>query len=82
MVALSSAFCAPCPGRAEAAKLLLSSGASVDIAYFHGTPLHIAAAYGKTGVIKVLLEHHADVIIKFHFLLQRLFSFQCDFTIM
>jgi ankyrin repeat protein len=69
-------------GHDEAASLLLSRGASVDIAYFHGTPLHIAAAYGKTGVIKVLLEHHADVIIKFHFLLQRLFSFQCDFTIM
>ncbi|KAM0842486.1 hypothetical protein ACQ4PT_058338 [Festuca glaucescens] len=44
----------------EAASLLLSRGASVDIAYFHGTPLHIAAAYGKTSVIKVLLEHHAD----------------------
>ncbi|KAM0842484.1 hypothetical protein ACQ4PT_058338 [Festuca glaucescens] len=52
--------CAAKFGHDEAASLLLSRGASVDIAYFHGTPLHIAAAYGKTSVIKVLLEHHAD----------------------
>ncbi|KAK3149723.1 hypothetical protein QOZ80_3AG0221570 [Eleusine coracana subsp. coracana] len=44
----------------EVARFLLSRGASVDIAYFHGTPLHIAAAYGKPNVMKVLLEHHAD----------------------
>uniref|UniRef100_A0A0E0NZK2 Uncharacterized protein n=1 Tax=Oryza rufipogon TaxID=4529 RepID=A0A0E0NZK2_ORYRU len=47
-------------GHDEVARLLLSRGASIDIAYFHGTPLHIAAAYGKAGVMKVLLEHHAD----------------------
>ncbi|VAI07722.1 unnamed protein product [Triticum turgidum subsp. durum] len=47
-------------GHHEAARLLLSRGASVDIAYFHGTPLHIAAYYGKASVMKVLLEHHAD----------------------
>uniref|UniRef100_A0A0D9VXF5 Uncharacterized protein n=1 Tax=Leersia perrieri TaxID=77586 RepID=A0A0D9VXF5_9ORYZ len=47
-------------GHDEVARLLLSRGASVDIAYFHGTPLHIAAAYGKDSVMKVLLEHHAD----------------------
>ncbi|KAM0905049.1 hypothetical protein ACQ4PT_017614 [Festuca glaucescens] len=44
--------CAAKFGHDEAASLLLSRGASVDIAYFHGTPLHIAAAYGKTSVIK------------------------------
>lgn len=52
--------CAATKGRAEAAKLLLSSGASVDIASCDGTPLHFAAARGKIGVMKVLLEHHAD----------------------
>lgn len=39
---------------------MLSKGASVDIAYFFGTPLYIAAAYGKHNVMKVLLEHHSD----------------------
>uniref|UniRef100_J3LRK8 Uncharacterized protein n=1 Tax=Oryza brachyantha TaxID=4533 RepID=J3LRK8_ORYBR len=52
--------CAAKNGHDEVARLLLSRGASIDIAYFHGTPLHIAAAYGKAGVMKVLLEHHAD----------------------
>ncbi|XP_020154995.1 uncharacterized protein [Aegilops tauschii subsp. strangulata] len=52
--------CAAKFGHHEAARLLLSRGASVDIAYFHGTPLHIAAYYGKASVMKVLLEHHAD----------------------
>lgn len=56
-------LCAFYLGHHEAARLLLSRGASVDIAYFHGTPLHIAAYYGKASVMKVLLEHHADVII-------------------
>uniref|UniRef100_A0A453II78 Uncharacterized protein n=1 Tax=Aegilops tauschii subsp. strangulata TaxID=200361 RepID=A0A453II78_AEGTS len=53
-------LCAFYLGHHEAARLLLSRGASVDIAYFHGTPLHIAAYYGKASVMKVLLEHHAD----------------------
>ncbi len=46
-------------------RLLLSSGARVDIAVAHGTPLHIAVSYGKTGVVKILLDHHADVIRNF-----------------
>ncbi|KAF2940663.1 hypothetical protein DAI22_03g291100 [Oryza sativa Japonica Group] len=52
--------CAAKNGHDEVERLLLSRGASVDIAYFHGTPLHIAAAYGKASVMKVLLEHDAD----------------------
>ncbi|OEL21747.1 hypothetical protein BAE44_0017234, partial [Dichanthelium oligosanthes] len=47
-------------GHDEVAKLLLSRGVIVDRAYSYGTPLHIAAFYGKTNVMKVLLEHHAD----------------------
>ncbi|KAM0894159.1 hypothetical protein ACQ4PT_024657 [Festuca glaucescens] len=47
-------------GKEEAARLLILRGASVAVADFHGTPLHTAAAYGNPGVMKVLLEHHAD----------------------
>lgn len=46
--------------------LLLSRGARVDIAVTHGTPLHIAASYGNTGALKILLDHHADVMCNFH----------------
>jgi ankyrin repeat protein len=31
----------------------------------HGTALHIAASKGEAGVVKVLLEHHADVSSNF-----------------
>lgn len=47
-------------GNAEVVDLLLSRGARVDIAVTHGTPLHIAASYGNTGALKILLDHHAD----------------------
>uniref|UniRef100_A0ACD5X730 Uncharacterized protein n=1 Tax=Avena sativa TaxID=4498 RepID=A0ACD5X730_AVESA len=47
-------------GNEEVVRLLLSRGARVDIAIAHGTPLHIAASYGKTSVLKILLDHHAD----------------------
>ncbi|CAN6281912.1 unnamed protein product [Urochloa humidicola] len=45
----------------EIARLLLSGGAIVDILSSEGTPLHAAAAFGKIGVMQILLEHHADV---------------------
>jgi len=47
----------------EIAQLLLSGGAIIDISSSEGTPLHAAAAFGKIGVMQILLEHHADVII-------------------
>jgi hypothetical protein len=56
---------------------LLSSGASVDIASCDGTPLHFAAARGKIGVMKVLLEHHADVISKFHAFVSEFYMVVC-----
>jgi len=45
----------------EIARLLLSGGAIIDISSSEGTPLHAAAAFGKIGVMQILLEHHADV---------------------
>ncbi|TVU42677.1 hypothetical protein EJB05_09097, partial [Eragrostis curvula] len=45
----------------EIAHLLLSKGVSVDISSVDGTPLHAAAAFGKSSMIQILLEHHADV---------------------
>jgi ankyrin repeat protein len=47
-------------------RLLLSRGARVDVAVAHGTPLHIAASYGKSSVLKILLDHHADVMCNFY----------------
>ncbi|GJN23740.1 hypothetical protein PR202_gb11418 [Eleusine coracana subsp. coracana] len=44
----------------ELIQLLLSRGARVDVAIPHGTPLHIAASYGMTGAVKILLEHNAN----------------------
>ncbi|CAL4926673.1 unnamed protein product [Urochloa decumbens] len=45
----------------EIARFLLTGGAIVDISSSEGTPLHAAAAFGKIGVMQILLEHHADV---------------------
>ena len=59
-------FCAFSIGHDKVTELLLSRGATVDLTYFHATPLHIAAVYGKASVMKILLEHHADVISKLH----------------
>jgi ankyrin repeat protein len=56
---------------------LLACGASIDIAPSGVTPLHFAAACGKIGVMKVLLEHHADVISKFHAFVFELYMLPC-----
>uniref|UniRef100_A0ACD5X5K8 Uncharacterized protein n=1 Tax=Avena sativa TaxID=4498 RepID=A0ACD5X5K8_AVESA len=41
-------------------RLLLSKGASVNILSCEGTPLHVAASYGKSGIMQILLQHNAD----------------------
>jgi ankyrin repeat protein len=43
-------------------RLLLSKGASVNVLSREGTPLHVAASYGKSGIMQILLQHNADVI--------------------
>uniref|UniRef100_A0A0E0JZZ5 Uncharacterized protein n=1 Tax=Oryza punctata TaxID=4537 RepID=A0A0E0JZZ5_ORYPU len=47
-------------GECEIAKILLSSGAHVDPFSSHGTPLHLSAFCQQDGVMKILLDHHAD----------------------
>ena len=49
------------PGYDGIARLLLSRGANVDLNSSEGTPLHVAAVHGSSGVMQILLEHHADV---------------------
>ncbi|KAM0874607.1 hypothetical protein ACQ4PT_037308 [Festuca glaucescens] len=41
-------------------RLLLSKGASVNVLSCEGTPLHVAASYGKSGIMQILLQHNAD----------------------
>jgi ankyrin repeat protein len=48
-------------GHAEVVKLLLSRGVPVDLEVYCGTPLHLAASHGNESVLKILLEHGADV---------------------
>lgn len=47
-------------------ELLLAKGAQVDSMSVRGTPLHLAATNGQHRVVKILLDHNADVC---HFLL-------------
>ncbi len=54
-----------CLGYEEVVRLLLSSGARTGIVVAHGTPLHIAVFYRRIGVVKILLDHHVDIISKF-----------------
>ena len=49
------------PGNCEAVRLLLSKGVDVEPVNFMGTPLHLAASQGQDQVMKILLEHGADV---------------------
>lgn len=46
---------------AEPVELLIRNGAKVNaVGYMHATPLMLAAAFGKTKSVKVLLENKAD----------------------
>ena len=48
-------------GDCETVKLLLAKGAYIDPVAFCGTPLHCAATQGHDGILKILLDHNADV---------------------
>jgi ankyrin repeat protein len=55
-------------GHCEAVELLLSRGAYVDpFSTDHGTPLHVAVIHKQDRVMKILLDHHADVSSILHF---------------
>ena len=44
--------------------MLLKSGADANLAMADGrTPMHIAAEWGNIGVIKLLLENEADILL-------------------
>uniref|UniRef100_A0A0E0BQJ6 Uncharacterized protein n=1 Tax=Oryza glumipatula TaxID=40148 RepID=A0A0E0BQJ6_9ORYZ len=47
-------------GHVGIARLLLSKGASVDVSSSKGTPLHVAASNGKSSIVHILLELHAN----------------------
>ncbi|KAF0888402.1 hypothetical protein E2562_014219 [Oryza meyeriana var. granulata] len=49
-------------GKCDIAKVLLSKGADVDAFSDRGTPLHLAAFFKQDGVMKILLDHHADAV--------------------
>jgi ankyrin repeat protein len=49
-------------GNNELMEYLLSKGAEVDSQSDAGTPLIWAAGHGQQDALKVLLEHHANVI--------------------
>lgn len=53
-------------GYCNVVELLLAKGAQVDSMSVRGTPLHLAATNGQHRVVKILLDHNADVC---HFLL-------------
>jgi ankyrin repeat protein len=53
------------PDEKEIAELLLSRGIGVDLPSPIGTPLHVAATHGRDLTMKILLEHHADVMRQF-----------------
>jgi len=46
-------------------RLLLELGAAVNARSPHGvTPLMMAAGYGYDGIVRILLDHHADPVLK------------------
>lgn len=49
------------PGYVDIVELLLSKGANPDGLSHGGTALHVAAKNGHDDIVKVLLDHHADV---------------------
>ncbi|CAN6204100.1 unnamed protein product [Urochloa humidicola] len=56
---------AVCEDTYEIAELLLSRRAYADPLSEYGTPLYIAAKYGNVRMLKLLLQHQADVYLLF-----------------
>lgn len=56
------------PGHCEIVELLLSRGIGIVFDSLYGTPLHTAAAHGQCSTMKILLDHHADVIFSSFYL--------------
>jgi ankyrin repeat protein len=56
-------------------ELLLSKGAYVDALNLGGTALHIAARHWRDDIMKVLLDHHADVRITLAYSFSQLWSY-------
>jgi ankyrin repeat protein len=52
-----------CLGLCEIVEALLSKGANIDALTLGGTALHCACNNGRDGVVKILLDHHADVSV-------------------
>jgi ankyrin repeat protein len=55
-------------GSSKVTEFLLSKGIAVDIDYGHGTPLYEAAINEQDEIVKILLDHHANVQIRLVFL--------------
>lgn len=49
------------PGNCEIVQVLLCKGTYVDALTTAGAALHFAARNGRDDIVKVLLDHHADV---------------------
>ena len=63
------------------AEELLSRGASVDLLWEHKSPLCMAAQWGDTRMMKLLLHHKAHVTISFLLLALIWYSYQCTMCI-
>lgn len=50
-------------GKCKIVEILLSKGAYIDSLTTGGTALHCAAYNGRDAVVKILLDHHADVSV-------------------
>jgi ankyrin repeat protein len=48
-------------GSCKVIEFLLSKGVPVDMDFGRGTPLYLAVHCGQDKIVKILLDHHANV---------------------